>query len=94
MRVANTKSERSNVVNLRNLVVVVEFKKCRFSPRMLNISEVDIASEHGRSEHCSFSCKFVILFKTLLVQRRSNIMNVHDCRFLRQILITDVNTPP
>ena len=85
----------SERVNLPNPVVLVEFKRCRFSPRMLNISQVDIATEHGRSENDSFSCKFVIFFKTLLVQTRLNIMNVHDCRFLlRQILMTDVNTPP
>ena len=81
-------------VNLGNPVVVVEFKRCRFSPRILNISQVDIATAHGRSGTAHFSCKFVIFFKTLLVQTRLNIMNVHDCRFFRQILLTDVNTPP
>ena len=68
----------SQRVNLRNAVVVVEFKRCRFSARMLNISKVDIASEHRPSEYCSFSCKSVILFKTRLVKTRSNIMNVHE----------------
>lgn len=73
----------SEPVHLGNPVEVVEFKRCRFSPRMLNISQVDIATEHGRSANCSFACKFVIFFKTLLVQTRLNIMNVYDCRFLR-----------
>lgn len=72
-------SKISERVNLGNPVVVVEFKRCRFSPRMLNISQVDIATEHGRIENCSFSCKFIIFFKTLLVQTRLNIMNVRDC---------------
>lgn len=61
-----------------NPIVVVEFKRCRFSPRMLNIREVDIASEHGRSENCSFSCKFVMLFNAI----GADAVEYHECAWL------------